>query len=341
MQKSKFIWGILVFGVFVLAACSKANAPTNSNFEAAIKKYMLKHQNLFTVYSGSFPRKVVLKDNSLLCEASGGFGDSGYSSCSSFSINEFRVIKSAGFYVQQGEVPLGSYVTEPNPDFPGKMAQYNKKMEEYKKAMIEFNQKMKVYNRKAAENEAIYTKQMRKYDSLVKRKAVWCRKELNYINPPPVPLSLPKANLCAALLNTGTVLPGLLSTPKPTLINSVMPDQPTRPSKPTDKFISVPKSYPAFVVSGGNTSCTSDTCRVPVGKLEFSKIISATQPATSLGGVIVSQVKFGTKPSLLQNANVLPKDPNETTERIFTISLVKQTQGWSGEGENGGIIHLQ
>ena len=340
MQKSKFIWGTLVFGVFVLAACSKANAPTNSNFEAAIKKYMPKHQNLFTVYSGSFPHAVVLKDNSLLCETSGDSGDSAYSSCSSFSINEFRVIKSAGFYVQQGEVPLGS-VTEPNPNFSGEMSQYNKEMENYKKAMIEFHQKMKDYNRKAAENKAIYTQQMRKYDSLVKRKATWCRKELNYVNPPPVLLSAPKATLCAVLLNYGTVRPGLLSTPKPTLISSVMPNQPTRPSKPTDKFISVPKSYPAFVVSGGNTSCTSDTCRVPVGKLEFSKIISATQPATNPDGVIVSQVKFGTKPSLLQNANVLPKDPNETTERIFTISLVKQTQGWSGDGVDGGIIPLQ
>jgi len=359
MRKSKFMWGILVFGVFVLAACSKANAPTNSNFEAAIKKYMAKHQKPFAVYSGSFPRKVVLKNNSILCETVGIMGSNGYSQCS-FPIDKFRTIKNAGFYVQHGEVPLGT-VTERNPTFSGEMAQYNKKMGKYKKSMIEYKRKMKAYNDKVAENEAIYRKEVKKYTAKAKKKAKWCINQnigasalptpKNGLPPPDCGIFIAQtisriSNLSDSLaFNAGrathNAYPDFLPAPPFRPVNPVVPTKPAQPLKPTDKFISVPKSYPAFVVSGDNSSCGNNNCQVSVGKLEFSKIISATQPATNADGVIVSHVTFATKPILLQNANVLPEDPTEKTEKIFTITLVQQTQGWSGDGVDGGIIPLQ
>ncbi|AKS23097.1 hypothetical protein ABH19_04000 [Leptospirillum sp. Group II 'CF-1'] len=359
MQKPKFIWGILVLGVFFLAACSKANAPTNSNFEAAIKKYMAKHQKTFTLYSGAFPRNVALKDNNILCETVGIMGSNGYSQCS-FPVDKFRTMKNAGFYVQHGEVPLGT-VTERNPTFSTEMAQYNKDMAKYKKSMIEYKRKMKAYNDKIEENEAAYRKEVKKYTAKAKKKAKWCINQnigasalptpKNGLPPPDCGIFIAQtfsriSNLSDSLAfdagrATHNAYPDFLPAPPSRPVNPVVPTKPAEPSKPTNKFISVPKSYPAFVVSGGNSSCSINNCQASVGKLEFSKIISATQPATNADGVIVSQVRFTTKPVLLQNANVLPKDPTETTERIFAISLVKQTQGWTGEGPNGGIIPLQ
>lgn len=323
MRKVKFIWGILILTVFGFAACSKANAPTKKNFEAAINNFMEKHPKSFAIYSSPFPKEVVLlQDGKIQCNTP----------CN-FTTTQFSALKNAGLYVQQGKVPMGT-VSQPNPKFPLEMAKYKKKMEIYKRNLKKYNEKLKDYIAKA------------------KKKAKWCitqnfgfSNQQNGAPPPSCYIFIARTENHISWLSNELTLNAAEATHSnyPDFIPAP-PLKPIEPSKPTDKYISVPKFYPSYALSGRDSTCATDmmsgleSCKVHVGRFEFSKIISSTQPASNADGVIVSQVRFATKPRLFPIANSIPATPKNTEERVFTISLVKQTQGWSGEGPDGGII---
>lgn len=337
MDKSRVTIGALLLGIFILAACSKANSPTNSHFETAIKNYMHKHPDFFAIHPEPIPPQVMVNDDQILC---GNILPDFPSPCSNFSFNRFMAIKNAGFYVQSKTVPSGKYVTKPNPNYSTELAKYNKNMGIYKKSMSDFNRKMAIYNAKVEQVDAEYNKKLNKLLAEWRRKGIWCVNHAKFGQITP--------NWCFAFIQqsggtasnvTNNLVFQVLREYSPVYPNMYpalptrgqypnLPNHPILPKRP-NKFINVQKMYPIFTASGP----------ISIGKYEFSKIISASQPAADLMGAIVSQVKFSAKPKLSSNANLFPKDPSETTIKVFTIRLVQQTQGWSGEGQDGGLVN--
>lgn len=313
-----------------MTACTKANAPTPGHFKAAIESYIKSHPQRFAVHSGTFPEKVVVKKaKDLVCDHSvyNAFGEilSHTTQCS-ISLEQFDALKTAGVYKQTGNVQ-GAVFQKPNPNYADEMAAYKIQLKKYNDALA-------AYNKQAASITAQNRKISSDYNTAIRKKIAWCS------HVPPTNVTVGTA--CSTLIHVNAtaayrLAPNLFPAPPVYLPPPVFSMSP--PYAP-QKMLLATKTHPLFsVVAGNGISCSSGQCTAIVGHLGVSKIEPFLKvPSSAPDGSIVETVRFLSKPVLTAKSRLFPNGAEETAEKMLSIALVKETNGWTAEGPDGGLM---
>lgn len=317
--------------LLAIAACTKANAPTPGHFKAAIESYIKAHPRRFAVHSGTFPdfveKTVINNTTSLVCgQYVNAFGEMASHRTCSISLKQFDVLKSAGVYKQTGNVQ-GAVFQNPNPNYANEMAAYKVQLKKYNDAIA-------TYNKQSASIAAKNLKIFSDYNAAIKKKIAWCS------HVPPTNVTVGTA--CSTLIHVNAaaayrLAPNLFPAPPVYLSPPAFSISP--PYEPQKMYLAT-KMYPLFsVVAGNGISCSNGACTVIVGHLGVSKIEPFLKvPSSAPDGSIVETVRFLAKPVLNAKVRLFPKGPEETSEKMLSVSLVKETNGWTAEGPDGGLM---
>lgn len=130
MQTLKFfsMTGLFILSITTLIGCSKANAPTNKNFEKAITAFIKGNASYFSI-TMNVAKGIVTDDHATpLCTSN----DGSYGECSNANIAYpyFKILKDNGVFVKTGDQSV-NYLKR-NINFQLEINSYNRKINEAK-----------------------------------------------------------------------------------------------------------------------------------------------------------------------------------------------------------------
>ena len=331
MRNSHKFLAICILGIFVIAGCSKANAPTNSNFTLAIKKYIKQHPQApqFQIMQG-IPLEVK-------------YDSVGNKPVNMSDINLFNLLLNKGVFIKDRIEyrNLSTTKTEENPNYSQEESKYEKKLQEYHTALAVWKKRDADWKKKVQKIQNAYNMAAKQYtDQVISPKIQWCASrngnlygnDQTYCQAVQQGISGVKNVLSYDQQNMLTFLGGSAPPPDP-----IFPQEPLRPRAPNgsvpSKTLQVikTKKVPTYiwyklVQNNPMVSCSpgnpfyAGLCSVNVGSYVFDKVLDSTAPSTNADGMIVSYVTAQFHPVMRIGTSGPIKN--------IKFAIVQETNGW-------------
>ena len=331
MRKSQKVLAICILGISVVTGCCKANAPTNSNFTVAIKKYIEQHPQdpqFHIMQSISLEVKYDLLSNKPV--------DMSDTKLFTLLLNKGVFIKDR---IEYNDVSTTK--TEENPNYSQAESKYEKNLQKYHADLAVWKKKDVDWKKKVKKIQHAYDMVAKQYtDQVISPKIQWCASRNGNLwgNDP---------TYCQAVQQGITGVKNVLRYDRQNMLTflggSVPPADPIFPQEPLSPLApngSLPSktlqvtntkkvpTYTWYKLAQNNpmVSCSqssfsfSPTCSVNIGDYVLDKIVEASSPSTNADGMIVSYVTAQFHPVMKFGLS----GPIENLK----FGLIQETNGW-------------